>query len=55
MISPKGFYHKVEAKLEPAWPLMVMLAIVVIGITLILLWRRNAVAMAAWLTYLYMP
>lgn len=55
MLTPKTIYHKLEKTLEPSWPIMVVLAVIVIGVTAVLLWKRNPVAMAAWLVYLYMP
>lgn len=55
MITPPQIYNKIEASLETAYPLMVLLSLVLIGVTLVLLYRRNPLALAAWLTYMYMP
>lgn len=49
------WYGKAEAALEPSWPLMTVLALLIVGITLGLLLARKPVLMAAWLVYLYMP
>ena len=49
------WYQKTEAWLAPSWPLMVVLALIVIGVTVYFLIKRDRLPMAAWLTYLYMP
>lgn len=55
MLAGETIYKTIESWLEPSWPLQVVLALFILGITGYLLWRRNPVVLAAWLTYLYMP
>jgi hypothetical protein len=55
VISQPSWYRWLEAKLEPAWPLMLLASAVIIGVTLLLIAKRERVGLAAWLTYLFMP
>jgi hypothetical protein len=55
MTWPPPWYDWLERRLEPSWPLMVAIAVVIVGITIYLMAKRQAVPLAAWLTYLLMP
>ena len=50
-----AWYAATERALAPAWPVMLGLALVVVAVTVFLVATRNRLALAAWLTYLYMP
>lgn len=55
MLTPSKVYRSLEQTLDQSWPIMVALAVIVIGVTIYLLYKKNPIAMAAWLVYLYMP
>lgn len=55
MTWPPPWYGWLERKLEPSWPLMLAVAVVIVGVTIYLMARGKPVPMAAWLTYLLMP
>ena len=50
-----AWYRAAEQRLEVAWPLEVGLAVVVVGVTALLVVTRKRLALAAWLVYLFMP
>lgn len=55
MLASPPWYRALERRLEPSWPAMVGLSVAIVGVTGWLLWKRKAVPMAGWLTYLVMP
>jgi hypothetical protein len=55
MITPRQWYDKTEDFLAPTWPLMLVLAAILIGVTAYLVVTKNRTALAGWLTYMYMP
>ena len=55
MIKAPPWYSRLEAALEPSWPLMIAIALVIILITVLLLSRGKRVPLAAWLVYLISP
>jgi hypothetical protein len=48
-------YAKAEAVLQPNMPLMILIGAIIIGVTAWLMWRGNAIALAAWLVYMLSP
>jgi len=55
MIHTPPWYRYVQDRLEPSWSLQVGIAAAIIVVTLFLLYRRDPVPMALWLTYLILP
>ena len=56
MIAPPPWYRATDAWLQrEGWPAMLVAAGALIGVTLWLIYRRQAAPLALWLTYLYMP
>jgi hypothetical protein len=55
MITPPVWYKPVENWLAPQWPVMIAIALGLALVSGYLIWKRNPLAMALWLTYLIMP
>lgn len=55
MIILPSWYQAAERFLEPSRGLMLLLVLAIVAITLWLAWRGSNVALAIWLTYLFMP
>lgn len=54
-LAPPPWYQWLESRLEPAWPLMVVIAVAIIALTVLAVASGKAALLAAWLTYLLMP
>lgn len=55
-IGGPSWYHGAERwLLAHGWPVLLIAAAIVIGVTAWLIVTKQAVALAGWLTYLYMP
>lgn len=56
MITPPPWYDAAERFLgSQGWPFLVVAGLVVIAVTAWLILSHQALPLAAWLTYLYMP
>ncbi len=55
MILGPSWYRRAEAVLAPSWPLLYAASAVIVGVTVWLVVMGQALPLAVWLTYLFMP
>ena len=55
MITPPPWYGRLERAIEPSFPLMVAIGLLIIAITAWLMLRGRSVPLAGWLVYLISP
>lgn len=52
---PTWYKNADQWLLSNGWPILLLAAAIVIGVTMYLVVTQNAAALALWLTYLFMP